>query len=164
MSRRDGDVYLNIKFTARRYQLLKWISEELRIPFSEAVAFALIHRLVPLARGVKFFKNRIEPAPGSRLASEDIWTAFIEWCNSHRMEGQIGASDFVLHGPRDMPRQRDTRQDARQPSLLLGRSSVGPKAVAPTQVAGCVTSDRGCCSVITGPRFSQLKATFSLLN
>ena len=86
MSRRDGDVYLNIKFTARRYQLLKWISEELRIPLSEAVAFALIHRLVPLARGVKFFKNRIEPAPGSRLASEDIWNRL------HRMV------QFAPHG------------------------------------------------------------------
>jgi hypothetical protein len=40
------------------------------------VESALNHRLVPFARGVVFFKQRIEVSPGSRLACEDVWAAF----------------------------------------------------------------------------------------
>jgi hypothetical protein len=95
VSRRNGDIYASTKFTPRQYELLKRLSEDLRITFSGAVEFALEPGLVPLARGVVFFKQRIEASPGSRLACEDVWAAFVDWCCWHKLKGQISESDFA---------------------------------------------------------------------
>jgi hypothetical protein len=98
MSRRDGDVYANTKFTRPHYKLLKWLSENLHVTFSDAVELSLIHGLVSLARGAWFFTNQIEASPGSRLAADEIWVAFQQWCLSRRYKGQISVDDFALMG------------------------------------------------------------------
>jgi len=74
------------------------ISENLHIPFGVAVEFALIHGLASSARGVLFFRDRIEASPGNRLASDDVWAAFQEWGHSRKFKADISAKRFTYLG------------------------------------------------------------------
>jgi hypothetical protein len=95
MRPRKANIWERIDFTPSQHRVLKMISKNLRITIAGVVESTLDHRLVPFARGVVFFKQRIEVSPGSRLACEDVWAAFQEWCSSHRFRGQISADDFA---------------------------------------------------------------------
>src|SRR5262245_29452191 len=98
MSRRDGDVYAGTKFTPRQYEVVKVLTEDLRITFSGAVEFALEHGLGPIVGANLFFKDWSEASLSSRLTCEEVRDAFRGWCSSHNFNEQISGCDFAAVG------------------------------------------------------------------
>jgi hypothetical protein len=95
---RKTNIRESIDFTPHHHRLLKFIAKHLRITLPGAVEYALEYGLVHLARGTLFFDKRIEAVPGSRLAHEDLWAAFLEWSGSRGFQEQMSAHDFAAMG------------------------------------------------------------------
>ena len=93
----DAYAFGPLEFTPGQHRILTGISERLGITLAGAVEYALDFGIVPLGLGVEFFKTQIEACPGSRLAHEDVLSAFLKWCRSLGFE-ELSARLFARMG------------------------------------------------------------------